>query len=191
MSSRPRTRCAGWPRTPTTSPAPSRPSTARSSLSRIPDSLLSASKDLGARQPLTIGNYPNVKALVYVAGFAPETGESAAFLSGKFPGSTLNQTLEEIPLSDGQVDLRIRQDLFAQQFAADVPRRDAALMAVAQRPITVAALNEASGEPASLLPGVEPAHGKENGGNERQSLVRGEAAQVRGEAARAGRRDAR
>lgn len=90
----------------------------------------------------------NVKALVYIAGFAPETGESAAFLSGKFPGSTLSQTLEEIPLSDGQVHLRIRQDLFPQQFAADVPRRDAALMAVAQRPITVAALNEASGEPA-------------------------------------------
>jgi hypothetical protein len=49
---------------------------------------------------------------VYIAGFAPETGESAAFLSGKFPGSMLSQTLEEIPPSDGQVDLRMRQDLF-------------------------------------------------------------------------------
>ncbi|TJW54923.1 MAG: alpha/beta hydrolase, partial [Mesorhizobium sp.] len=31
----------------------------------------------------------NVKALVYVAGFAPDKGESSLTLSGKFPGSTL------------------------------------------------------------------------------------------------------
>jgi len=90
----------------------------------------------------------NVKALVYIAGFAPTAGESAADLAGKFPGSTLGPSLEEIKLSDGGVDLRVRQDLFHQQFAADVPERDAQLMAVAQRPITGAALNEKSGEPA-------------------------------------------
>jgi len=38
--------------------------------------------------------------------------------------------------------------LFHQQFAADVPARDTALMALSQRPITAAALNEAAGEPA-------------------------------------------
>ena len=31
----------------------------------------------------------NVKALVYVAGFAPDGGESSAALSAKFPGSAL------------------------------------------------------------------------------------------------------
>jgi pimeloyl-ACP methyl ester carboxylesterase len=90
----------------------------------------------------------NVKALVYVAGFAPDAGETALGLSEKFPGSTLGQTLEQIPLDGGGVDLRVRQELFAQQFAADVPRRDARLMAVAQRPIAVAALTEPSGTPA-------------------------------------------
>jgi len=90
----------------------------------------------------------HVKALVYVAGFAPETGESALELSNKFPGSTLAATLEQIPLGDGTVDLRVRQDLFPQQFAADVPLREAQLMAVAQRPIAAAALNESSVEPA-------------------------------------------
>ncbi|WP_457661400.1 alpha/beta fold hydrolase [Sinorhizobium medicae] len=34
-----------------------------------------------------IGHH-NVKALVYVAAFAPEAGESAIDLSEKFPGST-------------------------------------------------------------------------------------------------------
>ncbi|TCN32184.1 pimeloyl-ACP methyl ester carboxylesterase [Kribbella sp. VKM Ac-2500] len=89
-----------------------------------------------------------VKALVYIAGFAPDTGESAVELSNKFPGSTLAATLEQIPLGGGALDLRVRQDLFPQQFAADVPVREARLMAVAQRPITAGALNEASGKPA-------------------------------------------
>ena len=91
----------------------------------------------------------NVKALVYVAGFAPDTGESALELTNKFPGSTLAATLEQIPLADGTIDLRVRQDLFPNQFAADVPLFEARLMAVDQRPIAAAALNEAfSGEPA-------------------------------------------
>ena len=90
---------------------------------------------------------PNVRSLVYIAGFVPDRGESALDLSNKFPGSTLGPALEQIPLG-GAVDLRVRQDLFPQQFAADVPLDDARLMTVAQRPITAAALGEPSGEPA-------------------------------------------
>jgi pimeloyl-ACP methyl ester carboxylesterase len=90
----------------------------------------------------------NVKALVYVAAFSPERGESASDLSVKFPGSTLAETLRPVSLPDGNHDLYVDQKLFHQQFAADVPARDAALMAVSQRPITAAALNEAAGEPA-------------------------------------------
>ena len=37
--------------------------------------------------------HDNVKALVYVAGFAPEPGESSATLSTRFPGSTLGPCL--------------------------------------------------------------------------------------------------
>ncbi|WP_306213462.1 hypothetical protein [Actinoplanes sp. RD1] len=36
---------------------------------------------------------PDVKALVYVAAFAPLAGESAGDLAAKFPGSTLAETL--------------------------------------------------------------------------------------------------
>lgn len=90
----------------------------------------------------------NVKALVYVAGFAPDTGESAAELSGRYPGSTLGPTLFAIALSDGGNDLYIQQDKFHAQFAADVSEAEARLMAATQRPITEAALNEASGDPA-------------------------------------------
>ena len=91
----------------------------------------------------------NVKALVYVAGFAPDAGETAVELSGRYPGSTLAPTLAPpVVLPDGGKDLYIQQDKFHAQFAADVPANDAQLMASTQRPITEAALNEASGVPA-------------------------------------------
>jgi len=93
--------------------------------------------------------HANVKSLVYVAAFAPERGETAAGLSGKFPGSTLGPTLAApVALADGGKDLYIQQEKFPAQFAADVPGAQAALMAATQRPVTEAALNEPSGSPS-------------------------------------------
>ena len=95
-----------------------------------------------------MGN-PNVKALVFVAGYAPDAGESAADLSGRFPGGTLGPTLAPpVPLPDGTNDLYIQQEKFHAQFCADVPEVQAKLMAAAQRPCADLALNEASGAPA-------------------------------------------
>jgi hypothetical protein len=63
--------------------------------------------------------------------------------------STLGPTLAPpVPLADGGKDLYIKQADFHAQFAADVPIAQAAQMAVAQRPITEAALKEPSGTPA-------------------------------------------
>ncbi|MEI9953595.1 MAG: alpha/beta hydrolase [Pseudomonadota bacterium] len=91
----------------------------------------------------------NVKALVFVAGFAPDLGETASDLSGRFPGNTLGPTLAPpVAVPDGGKELYIRQDKFRAQFAADVPAAEAVLMAGTQRPVTVAALNEASDVPA-------------------------------------------
>ncbi|MEU3954595.1 alpha/beta hydrolase [Streptomyces achromogenes] len=87
-----------------------------------------------------------VEGLVYIAAFVPDVGESAAELSGKYPGSSLAETTvtRTYPLPGGGTgeELLIRQDLFRHQFAAGVPRTTAATMAAGQRPITVAALNE-------------------------------------------------
>ncbi|KGH45055.1 alpha/beta hydrolase [Modestobacter caceresii] len=87
-----------------------------------------------------------VTALVYVAAFAPQEGESIAELSGRYPGSTLGDTIQPVPLADGSTDLYIRQELFHQQFAADLSAEDAALAAATQRPLSDVALNE--GAPA-------------------------------------------
>lgn len=88
----------------------------------------------------------NVMALVYVAGFAPDTGESSLTLSGQFPGSTLGNAIAPVARSDGGQDLYIQPDMFHEQFAADVPAAQARLMAETQRPVADSALAEPSGD---------------------------------------------
>ncbi|MGW2839397.1 alpha/beta fold hydrolase [Streptomyces sp. NPDC001493] len=87
---------------------------------------------------------PQVKALVYIAAFVPDIGESALELTGKFPGSTLGEatTTQSYPLPDGGQgeELIIEQHLFEKQFAAGVPAATALVMSVGQRPIALAAL---------------------------------------------------
>jgi pimeloyl-ACP methyl ester carboxylesterase len=89
-----------------------------------------------------------VKSLVYVAGLAPDAGESASDLGKKFPTGTLGDALAPpIVQPDGKHDLYILQGKFWKQFAADVPARQAALMGAEQRPVTAEALNDPSGPP--------------------------------------------
>src|SRR3954452_2650101 len=52
----------------------------------------------------------NIVGLVYVAGFAPAPGESCITLIGRFPGSTLGETLQPVLRSDGTTDLSVRAD---------------------------------------------------------------------------------
>jgi pimeloyl-ACP methyl ester carboxylesterase len=90
----------------------------------------------------------DVKALVYVAGRAPDKGETTRELIDKFPGATLGEHLYEVPLVDGTADVYVHQNAYHQHFCADLSAEQAALDASAQRPFNTAALNEASGEPA-------------------------------------------
>lgn len=90
----------------------------------------------------------DVAALVYVAGFALEPGESCAAASALAPGSTLAETLVPVPLAEGGTDLYIDQTEYHRQFAADLPDGQAVVMAVTQRPVTEAGLGEPSGPTA-------------------------------------------
>jgi pimeloyl-ACP methyl ester carboxylesterase len=87
-----------------------------------------------------------ITGLVYVAAFAPEPGESANTLAQRFPGSTLGDALRPVPRRNGTTDLYIAREIFHEQFAADVPAPEAARMAATQRPVTLEALQEPSGE---------------------------------------------
>lgn len=85
----------------------------------------------------------SVKSLVYVAAFAPDANETAADLAGKFPGGTLGDALAKpVALDGGDQDLYIDQSKFHDQFAADVSKDEARIMASTQRPIAASALNE-------------------------------------------------
>ncbi|MEH3132173.1 MAG: alpha/beta hydrolase [Mycolicibacterium neoaurum] len=87
---------------------------------------------------------PDVTALVYIASFILEAGESTGELAAKFPGAELGPALDTVPYplpGGGTADeLYVKQPEFADVFAADVPADVAALMAATQRPITAAAL---------------------------------------------------
>jgi pimeloyl-ACP methyl ester carboxylesterase len=88
-----------------------------------------------------------ITGLVYVNGLAPDAGETAFELAGKYPGSTTGDAVRPIPRSDGTTDLVLAPELFRDNFCADVPEAQAARMAATQRPATQEALTEPSGEP--------------------------------------------
>ncbi|MFJ9098351.1 alpha/beta fold hydrolase [Streptomyces sp. NPDC102405] len=92
-------------------------------------------------------DHPNVKALVYVAAFAPDEGESGLAILGKYPGSMLPPALTVRPFPGGQ-DAYVSPGDFRQVFAADVPAGEARLMAAGQRPVALAAFGEPSSAPA-------------------------------------------
>jgi pimeloyl-ACP methyl ester carboxylesterase len=97
---------------------------------------------------------PNVKALVYIAAFAPEAGETLEALQHKVPGGMVApDTLDVRPylLPDGKTtapEASIKPSAFQRIFAADLPRDEAAAMAATQRPVALSVLGEPSGEPA-------------------------------------------
>jgi len=95
----------------------------------------------------------DVLALVYVAAFAPENGETLGAASAQSKDSVLNSALipRRYPAGvAGQMATEFLVDpaKFHEAFAADVPDKQSAMMAATQRPIAEAAFSEASGPPA-------------------------------------------
>jgi pimeloyl-ACP methyl ester carboxylesterase len=96
---------------------------------------------------------PQVKALVYIAGFAPDQGESLVKLVTMNPGSEIGpNTLitRKYPLAGGGegTDLYLTEQGFETAFAGDLPRRLADQMWAEQRPFSQEAFESLSGDPA-------------------------------------------
>lgn len=119
----------------------------RSVIDRIPGPVIVAGHSYGGTVlSEAVEGADNVRALVFIASFNLEIGESTGELAGKYPGAELGAALESVPFPTGTGDtgddLYIQQDRFRAVFAADVPVDVAELMAVTQRPIASVALQD-------------------------------------------------
>ena len=82
----------------------------------------------GGKVITEMGDMPNVKALVYIAAFAPDAGESAGAISQANPPAAFGNIA---PDSDGF--LWVAQDKFRDSFAQDLPEDETVVMAVTQK----------------------------------------------------------
>jgi pimeloyl-ACP methyl ester carboxylesterase len=83
-----------------------------------------------------------VKALVYVAAYIPDKGESPADLTYKFPGSLLQGSNLVTRAEPGGTDIYVNPADFGAVYAGGLSKSQTAVAAVTQRPITAAALAE-------------------------------------------------
>ncbi|XVU21564.1 alpha/beta fold hydrolase [Actinoplanes sp. CA-054009] len=96
---------------------------------------------------------PNVKALVYIAAFAPDAGDTVLGLQTKFPGTKLGEPALDLrpyllPNGEPSADGYVKPELFRDIFAGDLPRSTTRIMALTQRPGDVNTLRQVSGTPA-------------------------------------------
>jgi pimeloyl-ACP methyl ester carboxylesterase len=82
----------------------------------------------------------NVKALVYVAAFAPDEGESL----GSFPTAPGDKFVGPGPSGLLYID----RSKFPEYFCGDVPAHEAAILAAVQRPVAPVIFTEKMGTPA-------------------------------------------
>jgi pimeloyl-ACP methyl ester carboxylesterase len=94
----------------------------------------------------------NVVGLVYVAAFAPDEGEALGETEAGSKDSILNSALvpHQYPTANGDTatEFAIDPAKAREAFAADVPDKQAALIAATQRPVAEAVFSEPNGAPA-------------------------------------------
>lgn len=88
---------------------------------------------------------PGVKALVYIAAFAPDEGESLDGLSKQGPAPAGAAAVRP---PDDHGFVWIDRDGFAKAFAADVDPTEARIMAAVQKPLSVDSFTAKAGPPA-------------------------------------------
>ncbi|GAB2806728.1 alpha/beta hydrolase [Actinoallomurus bryophytorum] len=92
---------------------------------------------------------PAVQALVFVAAFQQDAGETPGELNGMFPGSLLTpDNLRFRPYPNGQ-EVYLRPEKFAEVYAADVDPAEVAIMAAAQKPFDPTILDGTFNAPAT------------------------------------------
>ena len=88
------------------------------------------------------GTSDKVAGLVYVAGVAPDEGESVNELQARFPSLTMGPIVRPLSLPDGTVEASIDPERFHDVFTADLLDADAAFMAISQRTVSATAFDD-------------------------------------------------
>ncbi len=113
---------------------------------QIPGPVVLVGHSYGGAVITVAGVQDNVKALVYLAGYALEEGESLAELQGRFPDSDLASGLiySSYPTGGPEpgTDVGVDPTRFHAIFAADVEEELTRVLAVSQRPLAGAAFAE-------------------------------------------------
>jgi pimeloyl-ACP methyl ester carboxylesterase len=117
----------------------------RQVLARLEGPTVIAGHSYGGQIITALGaDHPDVKALVYVAAFGLDEGESI--------GALLAQGEPTAALAHLDIDAQgfawLPQDDFVQHFAADVPPDEASVMYAAQQPLAASTLGDVMGVPA-------------------------------------------
>jgi pimeloyl-ACP methyl ester carboxylesterase len=113
----------------------------------ISGSVLLVGHCYGGAVATVAGVAENVVGLVYVAGFAPDEGETLTDLQGRFPTPPLASHLKPSETAI-KGEMSIDETVFAEVYAADLDPADAAFLAIAQRPLSATAFEEPAGAAA-------------------------------------------
>ncbi|MER7406059.1 alpha/beta hydrolase [Streptomyces sp. NPDC000070] len=113
----------------------------------IPGPVVLVGHSYGGAVITVAGTEDNVQALVYLAGYALEEGESLGELQGRFPDSGLGDALVYTPFpvpgsDETGTDVSVEVERFPALFAADLDSELAAVLAVSQRPLAARAFTE-------------------------------------------------
>jgi pimeloyl-ACP methyl ester carboxylesterase len=116
----------------------------------------------------------NVKALVYVAAYIPDAGQTIGQLVPPNSGSELVGNAVVVrpcpaPFCPAGAEAYVNPDNFHDAFAADLSTQQAAMLAAEQRPLSVSAFGDQTGTPAwrtipsfALVPNQDHAIGTQN-----------------------------
>ncbi|WP_373777390.1 alpha/beta hydrolase [Glaesserella sp.] len=115
----------------------------RKMVQSIDDDVVLVGHSYGGEVITEMGNLPNVKALVYIAAFAPDANESAGAISAANPPAAFS-SIE--PDADGF--LWINKAKYQESFCQDLDNDEAFVLAVTQKPAKATTFGDTVTDPA-------------------------------------------
>ena len=107
-------------------------------LNAIPGPVVLVGHSWGGAVITQAGNNPKVKALVYVAAFAPAAGESVGALVARFPSPPALSKITD----DGAGNLKLSLDAWINDVGHGLPESEARLLHVLQPPLPATTFDE-------------------------------------------------